>query len=621
MEPTTPAAATTGQHAFQAEVRQLLDIVIHSLYTDREIFVRELVSNASDSLEKLRLAQLTEHAGHEADKPLEVSITTDDQARTLTIADTGIGMTRDELVRNLGTIAHSGTKSFLKALQERGDSNAAMIGQFGVGFYSVFMVADRVDVFTRSWRDEGESLKWSSDGRDGYELAEAPGQGRGVRVVVHLREGMEEFSRPERIRGILRKYSNFVPFPIHLNGERVNTVEALWMKPKGEVTEEQYKEFYRFTAHAWDEPMFTMPFSADAPIEIHSLLFVPGENQERLGFGQVEPGVALYCRKILIDAHPRGLLPEWLRFLRGVIDSSDLPLNISRESMQDSALVRKLGQVITGRFLKFLQKQAADDAGKFAAFHQQFARFLKEGIVTSHEHREALGGLLRFESSMTGPGKTTSFGEYAARMKEGQKAIYYLVGASREVMEAGPYLEAFLARGIEVAFFTESVDEFVLDALGEIDGKKLVAADRDEIELDELPQEGESLDSGETSRLTEWMAGQLGGQVSGVSAGRRLVSAPAVALVPDDAPNAHMRAMMRAMGQDVPAVVPALEINPRHPLVRRLAALSKEDPDLAGAVARQVSDQALLAAGLIEQPQQLAARMNELLARVLHCGS
>lgn len=614
------SAETTGRHPFQAEVRQLLDIVIHSLYTDREIFVRELVSNAADSLEKLRLAQLTGSGGFEADKPLEVSITTDDQARTLTIADTGIGMTREELSRNLGTIAHSGTKAFLKALQEKGSSNAAMIGQFGVGFYSVFMVADRVDVYTRSLLEEGESLRWSSDGESGYEIAEAPGQGRGARVVVHLREGMEEFARPERIRGILRKYSNFVGFPIHLNGERVNTIEALWMKPKAEVSEEQYQEFYRFTAHAADEPMFTMQFAADAPLEIHSLLFVPGENQERFGFGQLDPGVALYCRKVLIDPHPRGLLPEWLRFLRGVIDSADLPLNISRESMQDSALVRKLGQVITGRFLKFLQKQAAEEPEKFTKFHQQFSRFIKEGIVTGHEHREALAGLLRFESSMTEAGKLTSFEEYVARMKDGQQEIYFLAGVSRETIEGGPYLEAFRARGLEVALFTEAVDEFVLDALAETRGKKLVSADRARIDLGDMPQEGEALAEEELKSLREWLGGQLQGVVGGVSAGCRLVSAPAAALVPEDAPGAHLRAMLRAMGQEVPPLVPELEINPRHPLVKSLAALRGRDQDLAAAVARQLADQALLAAGLVEQPQQVAARMNELLARVLPPG-
>jgi molecular chaperone HtpG len=608
---------TEERHAFQAEVRQILDIVIHSLYTDREIFVRELVSNASDSLEKLRLSKLRNEEIVEPDKELEITITTDETARTITIADTGVGMTREELVEHLGTIAKSGTKAFLAKLGDGAERSESMIGQFGVGFYSVFMVADEVDVYTRSAAPDGEELKWTSNGRDGFAIEAAEGVGRGCRIVVHLREDMAEYSKTERIRGLLRKYSNFVPVPILLNGERVNTVEALWTKKKSEVSDEEYTEFYKFAAHAWDEPTYVMPFQADAPLEIRALLFVPGENHEHLGFGQLEAGVALYCRRVLIDPHPEGFLPEWMRFVRGVVDSSDLPLNISREAMQDSALVRKLGQVIQGRFVKFLAKQAKDDPEKYREFYKKFSRFLKEGIATDPEQQAALAGLLRFETSMTEPGELVSFADCIARAKEDQKEIYYLVGASREVIESGPYLEAFRERGLEVAFFTESADEFVLDALGEFDGRKLVAVNRAGIELEEKEIEGEALDEKETAGLAEWMKKTLGEKVTGVEAGRRLVGSPAAALVPGDAPNAHMRAMMRAMGQDAPEVVPSLEINPRHPLVRRLASLRAENPELAADVARQISDQAMLAAGLVDHPQQVASRMNELLARLL----
>lgn len=603
---------------FQAEVRQLLDIVIHSLYTDREIFVRELVSNASDALEKLQLAKLRNEEIHEPDKELEVTISTDETARTITISDSGIGMTREELVENLGTIAHSGTKSFLAKLGETGDERReSMIGQFGVGFYSAFMVADRVDVYSRTAQADGEGLKWSSDGNEGYEIEAAPDQPRGCRIVVHLREGMDEFAKKDRIQGILRKYSNFVPFPILLNGERINTVEALWTKQKSEVSEDEYKEFYRFTAHAWDEPTYTMPFQADAPLEIRSLLFVPGENQEMFGLGQLEPGVALYCKRVLIDPHPKGLLPEWLRFVRGVIDSSDLPLNISRESMQDSALLRKLGQVMTGRLLKFLAKQAKDDPDAFREFHKKFSRFLKEGIVAGEEHREALAGLLRFESSLTEKDELISFSDYVTRAKEGQEPIYYLVGSSREVIEGGPYLEAFKERGIEVAFFTEAVDQFVLDALAKVDDHELIPADRADIELEDTEVEGDALDEEATEALSGWMKETLGESVKSVAGGKRLVDSPVVALVPADAPNAHMRAMMQAMGQEVPDVVPDLEINPRHPLIHKLASLRGDKPELAEAVGRQLADQAMLAAGLIEHPQQVAARMNELLTKAL----
>ena len=608
---------SSEHQSFQAEVRQLLDIVIHSLYTDREIFTRELVSNASDALEKLKLIQLTENNVYQGETELQISLTTDEEARTLTIADTGIGMTREELVQNLGTIAHSGTKAFLKNLQEKGSQAGGMIGQFGVGFYSVFMVADRVDVYTHSWRTDAPSLKWSSDGREGYDIEEVEQADRGAKMVIHLKEEFAEYAKSSRIQDLLTKYSNFVAFPILLNGERVNKVEALWLKSKNEVSEQEYEDFYRFTAKAWDKPRFTMHFTADTPLDIHALLFVPEENQERFGFGVMQPGVALYCKRVLIDAQPDGLLPEWLRFVRGVIDSADLPLNISRESMQDSALVKKLGQVVTKRLLKFLEKKASDEVEAYRAFYQGFSRFIKEGIVSSHEHRDALAGLLRFESSMTEGDALSSFDDYIARMKSEQKEIYYLAGTSREVMESGPYLEAFKARGLEVAYFTEGVDEFVFESLTEFQGKKLVRADQADIELEDTAMDGESMSEADVSALQSWWQDSMSASVKEVKTGKRLVGSPVVALVPEDAPNAQMRAMMKAMGQDAPEIKPVLEINPRHALVKKLASLRESNPEVAGLVAQQLVDQAMLAAGLVEHPQQLATRMNEILEKVL----
>jgi molecular chaperone HtpG len=614
--PNLPIMSSEHQ-SFQAEVRQLLDIVIHSLYTDREIFTRELVSNASDALEKLKLLQLTESAIYEPEQPLQIEITTDEENRQLVIADRGIGMTREELVQNLGTIAHSGTKAFLQSMKEKGTQNGGMIGQFGVGFYSVFMVADRVDVFTHSWRTEAPSLRWTSDGREGYEIEEVDSQARGARMVIHLKEEYAEYAKESRIKELLNKYSNFVAFPILLNGERVNQVEALWLKAKNEVSDKEYEDFYQFTAKAWDKPRFTMHFTADAPLDIHALLFLPEENQERFGFGPVQPGVALYCKRVLIDPQPEGLLPEWLRFVRGVIDSADLPLNISRESMQDSALVKKLGQVVTKRLLKFLEKKATDDAEAYRAFYQGFSRFIKEGIVSSHEHREALAGLLRFESSMTEGDSLSSFDDYIARMKDGQSDIYYLAGTSRAVMESGPYLEAFKARGLEVAYFTEGVDEFVFESLGTFREKKLVRADQADIELEETALDGEALATAEVEALQTWWQDAMGEQLKEVKTGKRLIASPVVALVPEDAPNPQMRAMMKAMGQEAPAVKPVLEINPRHALVKKLATLRTEKPELAGLVAQQLVDQAMLSAGLVEHPQQLATRMNEILEKIL----
>lgn len=600
---------------FQAEVRQLLDIVIHSLYTDREIFIRELVSNASDALEKMRPRELTESDVRDKGATLEIQLACDEEAKTLTFTDTGIGMNREELVQNLGTIAHSGTKAFLQSMKEKGNT-PEVIGQFGVGFYSAFMAASRVEVFTRSWEPNSQALKWESDGEGGYSI-EAIDEDlpRGTRMVLHLKE--DEFAKPYRVKEVLKKYSNFVSFPIRMGDERVNTIEAIWLKSRSEITTEEYTEFYRFIGHAWDEPSYTMHFNADAPITINALLFVPGENHERFGMAQLEPGVALYCKKVLIDPKPKGLLPEWLRFLRGVIDSADLPLNISRETMQDSALVRKLNQLITKRFLKFLEKQATDEPEKFREFHAKFGRFIKEGIATSHEHQEALAALLRFESSMTEPGQLTSFADYLTRAKDDQKEIFYLTGPSREVIESGPYLEAFKARGLEVAFFTDPVDAYVLQSLTEYSEKKLVAADRAEIELDDLANDGEKLSETDAASLTEWLGTKLGDRVASVAVGKRLVASPVAALNPKDALNPQMRAMMKAMGQESEEPKPSLEINPSHGLIRKLSSLKDTNPDLAEAVATQLADQALLAAGLVENPQAVAARMNALLERVL----
>ncbi|MEZ5303015.1 MAG: molecular chaperone HtpG [Verrucomicrobiales bacterium] len=611
------------KHSFQAEVRQLLDIVIHSLYTDKEIFVRELVSNASDALEKLRHTQLTEKDVFDGSLPLEINITTDETAKTITIADYGIGMTREELVENLGTIAHSGTKQFIKALQESGQKNAGVIGQFGVGFYSAFMVAKAVRVYTHSWRESGEHLCWTSDGATGYEIEETPGQRRGCKIVIELKDDCEEFAKKERVRGILTRYSNFVPFPINLNGERINTVEAIWMKPKSEVTAEQYAEFYKFIGHDVDEPRYTMHFSADAPLAINALLFAPKENRELPGMGMLDPGVSLYCRKVLIDDSPKQLLPEWLRFLRGVVDSEDLPLNISRETMQDSALVQKLNRVIAKRFLKFLDGEAGKDAAAYAEFYGKFSRFLKEGICTDFEHREALGKLLRFESSAEEPGKQIGFADYVARMKDGQEAIYYLVGDSREAIESGPYIEAFKARGLEVLYLLEPIDQYVAASAGDFDGKKLEAADAADLDLSKFEPapdaaEGEPLGADEVNALCGWLKESLGESVGAVRPGTRLVGSPAMALQPDGAMSPQLREMMKALGQgEAPAVKVDLEVNPRHGVIKGLAAAREASPEVASLAAQQILDNALLAAGLLDSPSALIKRGYAILEKAL----
>ena len=610
---------TITRQPFQAEVRQLLDIVINSLYTDREIFIRELVSNAADSLEKLRHLRLTESGIFQAEQEPSIEIITDEKARTITLTDYGIGMTRDELVQNLGTIAHSGTKAFLQNLEAGAQAAGNVIGRFGVGFYSVFMVAEKVSVFTHSWQEDAEHLCWTSDGMGGYGIEEVPGQSRGCRIVIQLKEEHAEYATEGRIKTILERYSNFVPFPILLDGERVNNVEALWLKQKSEVSDEQYNEFYKFIAHAWDEPRYRLHFRADAPLVINSLLFIPKENQERYGMGLMEPGVALYCRRVLIDPKPRGLLPEWLRFVKGVIDSDDLPLNISRESMQDSALVQKLGDVLTKRMIKMLEAESKNEPEKYHDFYKAFSRFLKEGVAVDDKHRESLAKLLRFESSMTEAGVLTGFDEYLSRTKDGQKDIYYLVAPSRSAIEAGPYLEAFKARGLEVIFFFEPIDEYVVSSLTEVAEKRLVSASSDDLELgDAPPTEGTALSEAETTTFCEWLKTTLGNSVESVRAGSRLVNSPAVALQPDGQVSPQMRAMMKAMNQDSGGMTKViLEINPRHILIQKLAHRNKTGDELSTMVAEQIRDNALIAAGLLDTPTAMLGRMEKLLTAAL----
>src|SRR5476651_359022 len=384
------STATPQKFEFQAEISQLLDIVTHSLYTEKEIFLRELVSNASDALEKLRHTQLTEKEIFDDRLDLEINITTDDKTKTITIQDFGVGMTRGELVENLGTIAHSGSKAFLKSLAEGDQKNTSLIGQFGVGFYSAFMVAKSVKVYSHSWRAAEPGHVWTSDGSGSYEIEESDGQRRGSKIVIELKDDCADFSQDWKVKEILERYSAFVSFPINLNGKHVNAIQALWLRNKNEIKDEEYTAFYKFQAHAFDDPRLRLHFSADAPLAINALLFVPAENTERLGFARLEPAVALYCRKVLIDAAPKDLLPEWLRFLKGVVDSADLPLNISRETMQDKALIEKLGKVITKRFLKFLDEEATQRPESFTKFYAQFGIFLKEGAALDFTHKDQL---------------------------------------------------------------------------------------------------------------------------------------------------------------------------------------------------------------------------------------
>jgi molecular chaperone HtpG len=612
------STATPQKFEFQAEIKQLLDIVIHSLYTEKEIFVRELVSNASDSLEKLRHTQLTEKEIADDKLELEINVTTDDKAKTVTIQDFGVGMTRAELIENLGTIAHSGSKAFLKALGEGGAKNSNLIGQFGVGFYSAFMVAKTVKVYTRSWRQGEPGLVWTSDGSGSYEIEEAADVQRGAKIVIELKDDCSEFADEWRVKEILERYSAFVSFPINLNGKRINTVHALWLRSKNEIKDEEYVDFYKFIAHAGDEPRLRLHFSADAPLSINALLFVPKSNTEKLGLARLEAGVALYCRKVLIDAKPKDLLPEWLRFLKGVVDSEDIPLNISRETMQDKALIDKLNKVITKRFLKFLDEEAKAHPDLFAEFYGEFGYFLKEGAAMDYTHKDQLVKLLRFESSLTEKGKLTSLADYVSRMGAEQKEIYYLVGPNRAAIESGPYLEGFKARNLEVLFCYEAVDEYVMGNVREFESKKLTAADHADVKLSDLPKAEGALSDDDTKKLTTFLKDTLGERVAEVKPSDRLVDSPALALNADKFASPHMRRMMKALNKDG-AESPLrvnLEINPRSPVMKRLFELQSGSPEKAKLVAEQILDNALISAGLLEDATPMVARLYKLLESV-----
>ncbi|KGP74801.1 molecular chaperone Hsp90 [Desulfosporosinus sp. Tol-M] len=605
---------------FQTEIRQLLDIVIHSLYTEREIFLRELISNAADAMEKERYTQLTGPEVKDKDLPLEIRIDTDDTARTLTITDTGIGMTKEELVENLGTIAHSGSKEFIKHLSAKGDQkDLNLIGQFGVGFYSAFLVADKVTVYTRSYQMEGESLVWESDGVGSYTIAEGEELSRGTKIVLHLKEDAYDYAKAETIQRVIKQYSSFVPYPIIVDGQKVNTVEALWTKNKNEITDEGYDEFYKFIANAYDEPLFRLHFSSDAPININTLLFVPKENIEQFGFGRTEPGVNLYCKKILIQEKSPDILPEWLRFLRGVIDSEELPLNISRETMQDNALVSKLSKVVTSRFLKFLDEQATSEPEKYKEFWEKFNFFIKEGAANDFIHRKEIVKLLQFESSMTLSGESVSLADYVSRMKEDQTAIYYVNGPTREGIESGPYLEVFREKGYEVIYTYAAIDDYIFGSLGEFEGKKLISADQNDLDLgnDEPKDRNElALSEEEVKVLTDWLKEVLGSKVTEVRESKRLVDSPAVVLSPYGTNS--MQRMMQLMNKDLNNIGPSvLEINASHQMIKRLDEARKNEDPFAKIAAEQIFENAQIAAGLIIDPRGMVKRLNEILERAL----
>ncbi len=620
----TEAQVETKQ--FQAETRKVLDIVINSLYTERDIFVRELVSNAADALEKFRHQSLIEKVEFDAHVPLEITIDCDDKAHTLTLTDTGIGMTKEELETNLGTIAHSGSQHFFEHLAEAAKKDVNLIGQFGVGFYSAFMAAKNVRVQTRSFSGE-EGFEWASDGGGTYTISSCPGLHRGTKIILELKDDAQTYASKFTIERIIQQYSTFVPFPVKVEGKLVNTVQAIWTRSKAEITEEEYTEFYKFIGNAGDEPLYRLHFSADAPLAINALVYVPKENFEVLGMGRMQPGVNLYCQKVLIDQHSENILPEWLRFLKGVVDSEDLPLNISRQSLQDNALVIKLRKVLAKRFIKFLGEEAERDADKYLEFWKTFGIFIKEGVTSDFEHRGDLGKLLRFESSASEPGKMISLDEYVGRMKDGQDKIYYINGPSRGAVEYGPYVEMFKKRGVEIFYTLEPIDDFVLNHLGEYSGKKLVSADRADLHLPEstesnvdagTKESGEPLEAEALQQLCAWMKEILGERIAEVKASSRLVESPAMIVNVDGYMTSSMERLLKASGQSEAfgmGMKKDMELNAASPLIKKLAVLRASDASFAGDLVEQLYANAMIQAGLLVDSMEMVQRNYRILER------
>lgn len=617
---------TKTTHEFQAETKKLLDIVINSLYTEKDVFIRELISNSADALEKYRHESITKEDNFDSHVPLEITIDLDEEKNTFTITDTGIGMTRDELESNLGTIAHSGSNTYLAELAEAVQKDVSLIGQFGVGFYAAFMAGAKVNVQSRSW-DGSEGHEWESDGTGSFSISPKEGLHRGTKIVVELKEDAKDYALKWKVESIIKQYSAFVSFPIKIDGETINTVQALWTRTKSEITDEEYTEFYKFVGNAFDDPTYRLHFSADAPLAINALLFVPKENFEVMGFGRVDPGVNLYCQRILIDQHSETILPEWLRFLKGVVDSEDLPLNISRQALQDNALVAKLRKVITKRFLKYMAEEANKEPEKYLEFWKTFGIYFKEGATSDYEYQKELGKLVRFESSKSEEGKPIGLNDYLARMNPDQEEIYYINGPSRAAIESGPYVETFVKNDIEILYTMEPIDDFVLNHLGEFEGKKLVSADRSDLKLpnveeekqNDAEKETEQLEKDVQTSLIDWLKEALKEKVADVKASTRLVDSPAMIVNQDGNMTSSMERVLslsrQEKGMGMEQSKKNLEINFSNGLIKKLAALKDDDQDFAKEVAEQIFDNAMIQAGLIVDPLEMVERNYRILGR------
>ena len=626
---STPQSAET--YSFQAEVARLLDIVARSLYSDKEIFLRELVSNASDACDKLRYEALTDPSLIDGDSDLKITLTADTKARTLTIADNGIGMSQQELVDNLGTIAHSGTAAFVEQVGQTEGADSNLIGQFGVGFYSAFMVADNVTVTSRR-AGAGDAWQWQSDGKGSFTVTPAdPETPRGTNIILHLSKGEKEFLEPVRISHIIKTYSDHIALPIILAGEegateQLNAASALWTRPRGDVSEEQYTEFYHHVGHMFDQPWLTLHNRVEGKIEYTNLLFVPASQPFDLFQPERKTNIKLYVRRVFITDDCEDLLPAWLRFVRGIVDSEDLPLNVSREMLQHNPVLAKIRSGLVKRLLGELKKKAKKDTEGYASFWNNFGAVLKEGLYESADYREDLLAISQFRS--TAQEGLTSLADYVGRMAEGQEDIYYISGESEEAVAASPQLEAFRARNIDVLLMVDPVDEFWLPMINEFDGKKFRSATRGDIDLEsvgtapEADEEPTPAANSALSSLTALLKLTLADAVKDVRESKRLTDSAVCLVAADDDMDMHIERLLRQHKQVETGAKRILEINPKHPLIRRLADTVAEKGSEASGEIEDVAWLLLDQARIIEgetppDPAAFARRMADVITKGL----
>ncbi|SDG87900.1 molecular chaperone HtpG [Roseospirillum parvum] len=636
MSSTTPEAPEDLR--FEAEVTRILDIVVNALYSEKEIFLRELISNASDACDRLRYQALTEPHLTEGDADFRVELEIDKAARTLTVRDNGIGMNRDDLIANLGTIARSGTGEFLKRLSGDSKADISLIGQFGVGFYSAFMVAGRIEVLTRK-AGEDQAWQWASQGDGRFTVGPAGKPARGTEITLHLKEGEDEFLEAQRLRHIVKTYSDHIAIPVVLKAaaeppregedaptdETLNTASALWTRPKSEITEEQYKEFYHHVAHGFDDPWHTLHLKAEGAIEYTALLFVPGTKPFDLFQPERKPHVKLYVNRVFITDDCEGLLPPYLRFMRGVVDSPDLPLNISREMLQNNPVLAKIRTGLVGRILSDLKKRA-EDKEAYATFWAAFGAVLKEGLYEDFAKRDEILDLCRFRTT-NGSG-LASLAEVAGRLKEGQKAIYYLTGDDPEALMQSPQIEGFKAKGIEVLLLTDPIDEFWVSSVGtykEHPIKSVAQAGKDLSEIkgeaaDEAEEKAEEAPEDKIAGLIGVMKTALGEAVKEVRASERLRESPVCLSSDMDGMSLHLQRLLKAHNADAPETPRVLEINPRHPIIKALAERAEATANDAevGEVAHLLLDQARIVEGeAVPDPAAFARRLSKALEQGL----